>query len=244
MSDADDRPIDRRRFFRAGLRELFKPLARAAEPFEQVMRQIGAMDDEAAAAAAHQQAQQTAATVAPAVAKTGPLAAVLRPPGALPEAQFRDACSRCGECVRVCPAECIKIDPAGLRGNGVPYIDADLAACVLCDGLHCMHSCPTGALVPVPLGDIDMGTARWHPSLCVRTVKGDGQGGQDCTACVDVCPVGEVAIQLVGNAVKVLADGCTGCGMCQNRCPTIPKSITVEPRAAAVASPVATPRPR
>ena len=49
MADDDDQPFNRRRFFRHGLRELLKPLTKAAEPLEQVMRQIGAMDDEAAA---------------------------------------------------------------------------------------------------------------------------------------------------------------------------------------------------
>jgi MauM/NapG family ferredoxin protein len=226
----DDRPIDRRRFFRHGLRELFKPLARAAEPLENVIRQIGAMDDEAAAVVAHRQS-----TPPP----VNPLAPVLRPPGALPEQHFRDACSRCGDCVRVCPAQCIKIDAVGLRGNGVPFIDVDAAACVLCDGLQCMHACPTGALVPTPIGDIDMGTASWHPLSCVRTA------GQSCQICVDVCPVGEVAIRLDGARVDVLPDGCTGCGLCQNRCPTTPKSITVTPREAATAArPTPRPRPR
>ena len=231
--DADaNRPINRRRFFRHGLQELFKPLAKAAEPLEQVFRQIGAMDDEAAAVAAH----QAAARPAPPATPLGP---VLRPPGALPEQQFRDTCSRCGECVRVCPAECIRIDQSGLRGNGAPFIDVDSAACVMCDGLLCMHNCPTGALVPTPLADVDMGTAVWNPQLCVRT----NGSGQSCTACVDACPVGEVAIQFVANAVKVLPDGCTGCGMCQNRCPTVPKSIVVRPASAAVVT-AAVPRPR
>ena len=223
----DEPPINRRAFFRQGLREMFKPLARAAGPLEEVIRQIGAMDDEAAAATAYQQANRPSSA-------PNPLAPVLRPPGALPEQPFRDACSRCGECVRVCPAQCIKIDPVGLRGNGVPFIDVDAAACVLCDGLLCMHSCPTGALVPTPLADIDMGTAQWHPNVCVRITA-----GQPCTTCVDVCPVGEVAIRLIGNAVQVLPDGCTGCGLCQNRCPTTPKSITVTPR-----RPAAPPAPR
>jgi len=226
---ADEPPINRRAFFRQGLREIFKPLARAAQPLEDVIRQIGAMDDDVAVYAQQQAARPSGS----------PLAPVLRPPGALPEAQFRDACSRCGECVRACPAECIKIDPAGLRGNGVPYVDVDAAACVLCDGLQCMHACPTGALVPTPLADIDMGTAKWHPALCVRITA-----NQPCTTCIDVCPVGEVAIRLIGNAVQVLPDGCTGCGLCQNRCPTTPKSITVIPRSTNAATPAATPRPR
>ncbi len=230
MSD-DDRPINRRAFFRQGLRQVFKPLARAAEPLEQVIRQIGAMEDQAGGAPPPPRASSPT--------PLNPLGPVLRPPGAVPEPQFRDACSRCGECVRVCPVQCIRIDPNGLRGNGVPFIDVDAAACVMCDGLLCMHSCPTGALVPTPLADIDMGTAVWHPGSCLRTVA-----GEPCSVCVDVCPVGEVAIGLLGNAVQVKVDGCTGCGLCQNRCPTTPKSITVTPRPPPSHQQAATPRPR
>ena len=40
----------------------------------------------------------------------------LRPPGALDESAFAQTCSRCGDCVRVCPAQCIVIDEAVRRG--------------------------------------------------------------------------------------------------------------------------------
>ena len=38
------------------------------------------------------------------------------------------------------------------------------------------------------------------------------------------------AIGLRGNYVHVKTEGCIGCGVCQNRCPTTPKSIVVRPR--------------
>jgi ferredoxin-type protein NapG len=72
-----------------------------------------------------------------------------------------------------------------------------------------------------------MGTAIWQQDTCVRTA------GESCTTCIDVCPIGEMAIVLDGNQIKVIEDGCTGCGMCQNRCPTRPRSITVKPRSVA-----------
>src|SRR5262249_18382118 len=131
----------------------------------------------------------------------------LRPPGALvPDQKFLDTCSRCGECVKVCPAQCIKIDSTGKSGKGAPYIDADAMACVVCDGLLCMPACPTGALALTPLADIDMGTAVWREATCVRST------GENCTICVDRCPLGSVAIELNGNAIEVHPDGCIGCG--------------------------------
>ena len=96
--------------------------------------------------------------------------------------------------------------------------------CVMCEGLLCMHTCPTGALRPIPIQDIDMGTARWHEERCVRSI------GENCTICVDQCPMGEAALVLNGNRVEVKEEGCTGCGVCQHYCPTSPKSITVTPR--------------
>jgi ferredoxin-type protein NapG len=212
-----DRPINRRNFFRHGLGELLRPLADAAGPLQEVIRQINSIEQEL-----HTAAKSIVQSASPSIRGTPDV--WLRPPGALPEPQFRETCSRCQECVRVCPVQCIKIDPNSAKGGGVPYIDLDAAACVMCDGLYCMHNCPSGALLPIPISEIDMGTAVWHESTCVRTQ------GQECTICVDQCPIGEVAIQLNNGKINVLEQGCTGCGVCQNRCPTSPKSITITPR--------------
>ena len=134
---------------------------------------------------------------------------------------FRETCSRCRKCVEVCPVQCIKIDSTGERGNGAPYIASEERSCVVCEGLLCMYECPTGALSPIPLADIDMGTALWNESICVRSK------GEDCKICVDVCPIGEMAIKLSDGKVQVIEQGCIGCGVCQQRCPTEPKSIIV-----------------
>src|SRR5271169_4198056 len=112
---SDDKPMDRRRFFRRGLSELIKPIASAISPLERAARKIGDMEGPPS---------------------RYPLNVWLRPPGALPEKQFKQTCTRGGECVKVCPAHCIKIDPTGIKGDGVPYIDIDSAACVVCDGLQ------------------------------------------------------------------------------------------------------------
>jgi NAD-dependent dihydropyrimidine dehydrogenase PreA subunit len=44
-------------------------------------------------------------------------------------------------------------------------------------------------------------------------------------------PVGSTALEILYGQVVVHEDGCVGCGVCQNNCPTEPKSITVTPRA-------------
>ena len=77
----------------------------------------------------------------------------------------------------------------------------------------------------VPREDIDLGTAVWNESLCLR------HSGDSCTMCVDHCPVGTLALEILENRVVVHEDHCTGCGSCQNNCPTHPKSIVVTPKA-------------
>lgn len=149
----------------------------------------------------------------------------LRPPGAIGEKDFLETCFRCGNCVSVCPAEAIlTVGPEEPDQAGTPKIDPDLAACVVCDELACMKSCPSGALRLVAEADINMGLARWHPRRCLRTA------GDDCQICVEKCPLGERAIALDRNGnVQINPDGCVGCGSCQFFCPTIPKAVTVEP---------------
>jgi len=209
---SSDRKVNRRRFFREGFLELLKPLAGAIEPMQEALRQFDMIPADAATTANQRKTERIERPW-------------LRPPGALfPDQSFRDTCSRCGKCVEICPAHCIKIDSSGMAGHGAPYIDPNAMACVLCDGLKCMHVCPSGALKPVPLGEINMGTALWNYETCIRS------HGENCQICIDLCPVGSVAIELRANMIHVNEDGCTGCGVCQQQCPTSPKSIVVIPR--------------
>jgi len=150
----------------------------------------------------------------------------LRPPGAVDEASFPDTCRRCGKCVEICPADAIiPLRGMGDRLDGTPAVFASRSACVICDGLQCTHVCPSGALVPLfAPAEIDMGLAVVDDDTCVRS------HGQPCTTCVDVCPIGTVAIRFEDNGPPVvIADGCTGCGVCQMHCPTHPQAIVIEP---------------
>jgi ferredoxin len=224
--------MDRRRFFREGLRELLRPMSKAVEPLQRVAKELG--DLESTLSSSPQPKPPTKPAAKPTFFE--PTTNLLRPPGALSEERFLATCSRCAKCAEVCPAECIKLDPGGTRAGGAAYIEVDAAACVLCTGLECMHNCPSGALIPTPLEQIDMGTAVWHEHLCVRT------HGEPCTMCVDHCPVGSAALEILDGAVVVHEEGCAGCGVCQNNCPTDPKSITVTPRAQREGPPGAVPR--
>src|SRR5262245_7572203 len=71
----------------------------------------------------------------------------IRPPGALPEAAFLAACTRCGECTAACPVHAIR--PLGTQfglASGTPALEVSVVACIVCEDMPCAKSCPTDAL--------------------------------------------------------------------------------------------------
>ena len=155
----------------------------------------------------------------------------LRPPGAIAEGDFLNTCFRCGSCVDACPANAI----AALQSpeehlHGTPHVDPSLQACVICDELSCMKVCPSGALTLVDRFAIRMGLARVDDEVCVRSQ------GDDCRICVERCPLGDTAIRIDEAGRIAVVDpaatgrGCTGCGVCEQYCPTRPeRAIQIEP---------------
>ncbi len=197
----DATPRDRRSFFREAIFSAMRP---AADYLEKKLPT--ALRSEAA----------------------GPLV-LLRPPGAIDEAAFLDTCYRCGSCADHCPADAISLfssdaPPGTASANlkGTPYIEPSERACVICDELACMKACPSGALRLVERTAIRIGMAIVDHAVCVRA------GGEACTICVDMCPIGRDAIRVGDDGRIEVIDpscsglGCTGCGVCEERCPTRP----------------------
>ena len=145
-----------------------------------------------------------------------------RPPGALPEAGFLAACTRCGYCMEACPVDAVVTAPpsAGLAA-GTPVIEPTVQPCIACEGMFCASVCPTGALV-VPAG----GWAREKiGELSLDAERCIAFQGIQCGVCARVCPVGPEALDLDDKGRPVILDGCVGCGVCVRACVTSPSSL-------------------
>ena len=165
-------------------------------------------------------------------------AATLRPPGALPDAEFLSACVRCGLCVRACPYKTLKLAEAGDGpAIGTPYFIARSIPCEMCDDIPCVAACPTGALQKslTKIENAKMGVA----SLVGRETCLNLQGLR-CDVCYRVCPVIDKAItlEMTHNARTqkhamfepvVHTDACTGCGKCEKSCVLEEAAIKVLP---------------
>lgn len=148
----------------------------------------------------------------------------LRPPGSLPEMAFLAACSRCGECLPVCPVGAIvKVPARGGIAAGTPEIDTRRQPCIGCPDMPCVTACPTGALTPPDHGweGYQLGRVEFVPERCV-TFR-----GTTCRVCADACPVGERALAMDGDGHPVLrSEGCIGCGVCMRECIAAPPAFT------------------
>lgn len=173
-------------------------------------------------------------------------AQALRPPGALPEAEFLAACIRCGLCVRDCPYDTLSLATLGSDVvPGTPYFTARQTPCEMCDDIPCVKACPTGALDHQlqDIGKAQMGLATLiDQENCLNFL------GLRCDVCYRVCPVIDKAITLerVHNPRSdrhamllptVHADACTGCGKCEKSCVLPEPAIKVLPRKLAQGAP-------
>lgn len=152
---------------------------------------------------------------------------IIRPPGALPERQFRSKCISCGVCVNVCHV--MKYDAiatagiSDLRNFGTPYIkDMRDFPCGLC--MECPKHCPTGALKKIEKENVAMGMALIDFGLCF------GWNGDVCLSCSKACPLGAHVFDFYsgewGNQ-PYINEKCVGCGLCVKYCPLGGSAIKV-----------------
>ena len=146
---------------------------------------------------------------------------IFRPPGAIEERQFLAGCTRCNDCSTACPHDAIRPAPARLAAiAGTPTIEANTAACLMCEDFPCIAACKPGVLTD-RLPPI-MGTAMITAHLCLA------HHGTTCTVCSERCPV-EGAISVAIGKPTVNEVVCTGCGVCRYVCPAPENAILLMP---------------
>lgn len=154
----------------------------------------------------------------------------LRPPGALPEADFLRQCIGCFKCATACPNDCISMASFEFGATHVhtPVINPRSRGCILC--MRCTEVCPTGALteikrdIEVVSKTVKMGTAQIDKNLCYSFF------GRTCGVCYRACPLPGKAMTIgLYEQPTVHPEFCVGCGLCEQSCIHMPQAVRVLP---------------
>ncbi len=145
----------------------------------------------------------------------------IRPPGSIEERLFSRLCIRCGQCIRTCPAKCLKhVDIKKSFDNwATPEIIPREKGCILCQ--NCGRVCPTGAIRKVNQEQIKIGTASIFADQCLVWTH-----QRECLVCLEFCPVQAIYLDQEGRPV-VNPEVCTGCGLCEENCPVQTKQAAI-----------------
>lgn len=133
----------------------------------------------------------------------------LRPPWAVAESLFLEACTHCNECISRCPTHIIK------QGRGhFPVVDFSSGECIFCE--QCVDICEPHALNKTDKKTPWSIKASINEDLCITFQ------GVECRSCYDPCDDRAIKMppRLGGISIPVLdTNGCTGCGACFSVCP-------------------------
>jgi polyferredoxin len=127
---------------------------------------------------------------------------LIRPPGSQDEAEFLARCIRCGQCMRVCPNNALHptLMESGIEGLWTPYLIAKIGYCEPTCTL-CGQVCPTGAI----------------NELTLKQKVGDKD-----------TPPNRIGTAFVDHGRCLPWAMATPCIVCEEWCPTSPKSVYLE----------------
>lgn len=157
---------------------------------------------------------------------------LIRPPGALAEAEFLQRCVRCAECIQVCIGNALQPVwlEAGIEGIFSPRLVARTGYCEFNCTL-CGQVCPTGAIRKLTRAEkhrTKIGNAWFDQDRCLPYAK-----GIPCIVCEEHCPTPDKAIKFqtvvmvdaqTGRQQEIrhpfiVDELCIGCGICETKCP-------------------------
>jgi polyferredoxin len=179
----------------AGTWGLFKGLRYARANAAGTAGAAGAPATTAAAGDGAGASATTGAGAAGAGAAAGVRAAAgpIRPPGSRSEADFLATCTRCDECLKVCPTNVLQpaVFEAGLEGMFTPRMDFIRGYCEWTCA-ECGKVCPTRSIRPLDLAvkqQTVIGLAVIDHKLCLPWAK-----GEECLVCEELCPIPQKAV--------------------------------------------------
>jgi MauM/NapG family ferredoxin protein len=158
---------------------------------------------------------------------------LIRPPGSRAERDFLERCIQCSQCMKVCPINALHPTflEAGLEGIWTPFMIARIGYCEYECNL-CGQVCPTEAIAPLPLEEkkqVKIGLAEIDTNRCLPYAY-----ARECIVCEEHCPIPTKAIYFVEKEVAgrggdrrllkqpwVDPELCTGCGICETKCPFV-----------------------
>ncbi len=153
----------------------------------------------------------------------------IRPPFALGEIAFEQACTRCDACIEACTYDVLfsLTEDHGRREAGTPAMDLINKGCHMCADWPCVTVCEPRAL-KVPDQDANhpkLAQVYINPEICLP------YAGPECGACAHVCPVPGALEWRDGTKPVVNQTLCSGCALCREACIVEPKAVVVVPAA-------------
>ncbi|MFQ6040372.1 MAG: 4Fe-4S binding protein [Candidatus Poribacteria bacterium] len=159
---------------------------------------------------------------------------LIRPPGALAEEQFKTACIRCGECMKVCRTNVLHptLFEAGFEGFLTPRLiprkkgQTEEGGCPKFCNL-CTLVCPTNALKKLTLQEkqqFRLGLANLYHNKCHAWAW-----NTPCRVCYDYCPYYAIRLEKIDGMHRPIVDyeKCIGCGVCEHVCPIEGSAILI-----------------
>lgn len=212
--------MDRREFFKQGIKKIFKAADKITELKEKIPILIQKTISEEALFK-EENIQENSIQLQP--PKRRNFRNIQFPPGAVkPKKEFVSKCTSCGDCINACPYNTIFPVYEEKYNKNLPYIDVNMNPCFMCFNYPCIQSCRYDALVPFSENQKPkFGQAKLIFENCLNSDE-----NYECNVCERVCPIENVVT--IKNKKPKFSRDCTGCGICVQNCPTFPKAIVVK----------------